>query len=115
MRIELRETGGVANLDRSIVLDGDQLARIDKGTVETESRLDPDRVAELTSLLDELDREQTRKVFGGAPVSDAMQSVLTYSTEAGSNEIRVLTDPSDPPPEQFRALRKLLHSLSHAA
>jgi hypothetical protein len=112
VRIELRETGGIANLDRSIVLDGDQLERIDKGAVKAASQLGPDHIEQVSSLLEELDREQPRKVYGGSPVSDGMQSVLSYSTESGSNEIRVLSDPSDSPPEQFRALRTLLHSLA---
>ena len=112
MKIELRETGGIANLDRRIVLDGDQVARIDKGTVKSESTLGPEHLEEVSSLVEQLDREQPRKVYGGSPVSDAMQSVLSYSTDSTTNTIRVLSDPEDSPPEQFRALRQLLHALA---
>jgi hypothetical protein len=110
MRVELRETGGVAGLDRSIILEGQRIIARDRGTARSEHDLRPEQVNEVAGLINELEQQDPKRFYGGGYVSDATHLFLTYTAGSGTTTLQVLTDPSDKPPEPFRALVKLLHS-----
>jgi hypothetical protein len=110
IRVELRETGGVAGLDRSIVLEGQHIITKDRGTARFEHDLRPEQVKEVAGLIYELEQQDPKRFYGGGNVSDATHLFLTYTAGSGTTTLQVLTDPSDRPPEPFGALVKLLHS-----
>jgi hypothetical protein len=110
IRVELRETGGVARLDRSIVLEGQHIIASDRGTARSEHYLRPEQVNQVAGLIYELEQQDPKRFYGGRHVSDAMHLFLTYTAGSGTTTLQVLTDPSDKPPEPFRALVQLLRS-----
>ena len=110
MRVELRETGGVAKLDRSIVLDGHHVIALDRGAPRSDHYLQPEQLHEVAGLISELESQAPKRFYGGGHVSDAIRLFLTYTADSGTTTLQVSTDPSDTPPEPFRALVRLLRS-----
>jgi hypothetical protein len=111
-RIELHQSGGISGKDRAIVLAGDRIAAIDAGTIRSERRVEPEELEEVTGLLADLERDDPKTSYGRSPISDAMRWVLSYAHDGDRKTIEVSTDPSDSPPETFRALVSLLRSLA---
>jgi hypothetical protein len=112
LRVELRETGGIANLDRSIVLDGPLIVSRDRGAARSRHYLQPEQVSEVADLISDLEHEEPKRFYGDGHVSDATRVFLTYTAGSNTTTVQVSTDPSDTPPEPFRALVRLLKSFA---
>ncbi len=102
MRIELRETGGVANLRRSIALEGNRLRVLDCGEIRLERELPQEAVRTVASRVRALEDARPRRAYGRAGyASDTLTLEVEISDDAGQAQVEVVFDPQDPAPEQF--------------
>lgn len=105
MRIELRETGSLAGLDRRIVADEERLTVFEWGEPRTDRALDPREREDLEASAGELARARPKRRYGRTFVRVPMETVVTIDTLA----VAVRPDPSteQPPLELWRLVRAM--------
>jgi hypothetical protein len=114
MRILFRESGGIAGLDREIMIDGLELTVKDRGVVRLQKRLPRSelrRIAEVARLLQE---KQPRRYYGRTASSDAMATSITISEDSELAGVEVIADTKDPPPQEFWSLADKLRGAALA-
>jgi len=114
MRVDLRQSGGVANLRRQILVEGNHLAVIDKGKVKSERLLQPEECESITGLVQQIERLEPKRVYGRSLVSDPVRTVLSVEQNSYITKVEASTDPSDPLPEEVLALVRQLYQLASA-
>ena len=108
MRIELLESGGIANFKREVVLDHNHLVVKDRGLVKVERDVWPEEEEQVAELANRLLATPLLDYYGQNPVSDAVRLVLTIVSDSETKSVEVVTDPTDQPPEElWEFLRKL--------
>ena len=109
MRIELRETGSLANLDRRAVAYDDRLTVTEWGETRVDRALEPGERDEIAALADALAHARPKRRYGRTFVRVPMETVVTTDTLA----VAVRPDPStDQPPLEFWTLVRAVHRLS---
>jgi hypothetical protein len=115
LRIELREIGGVANLHRSIALEGNRLRVSDRGRVRIEKELPLEAVEEAVGRARALESIQPRAAYGRADyASDVLTVALAISDDSEQAKVEVISDSRDPAPPQFWELVQSLRQLVRA-
>ena len=111
MRIELRERGGLAKLDRRILVLDDRLTLTEAGEVRKDRTLEsPERDA-LKELVETLERQAPRpsygRLLGRVPYQTALSVEHTCHTS-----LSVRPDPAfEQPPGSFWRIVRKLHAL----
>jgi hypothetical protein len=113
LQIELSESGGVANLQRVIALEGNHLRVLDRGQVRIEREIPEEAVRNMARRVRALTRIRPRRVYGqGRYASDLVTLRVAISEDRGKAEVEVIQDQNDPAPSQFwdlvRGLREVI-------
>lgn len=114
MQIELKESGGIANVNRRLLLEDGRVSVMDRGRRQQWEIDDSVRheVGELVAQL--IQREPPRRRYGnkGGMISDPTRIRLRIELAPGkTREVEVRSDPNDPPPEAIRRLIETLDGL----
>lgn len=115
LRIQLRETGGFAGLQRLVALDGTTLRVLDRGQVRFERELPEQALRAVANQVTALESIRPRRCYGHAGyASDILTTELAIYGDSKGLEVEVVSDPEDPAPIQFwevvNGLRKLIRS-----
>ena len=111
-RVQLREHGGVAGIQRSVALEGGRLRVLDRGEVRAEKDLPPEALRTVESLVKALEDIGPRRSYGQVRyASDILTTELSIFDDSKGLKVEVVSDPTDPAPSQFwdvvNDLRKL--------
>ena len=112
MRLELSQTGGIANLLRKFILEDDSLKLLDRGEVKYERKLDHGESERVSQLLRELGGMRPKGSYGHTLVSDPTRANLVVKQDGEILNIEVLSDPEDPPPAAYKDLVRFLQQLT---
>lgn len=113
LRIELSETGGIANLHRLIALDGNRLRVLERRQVCLEHEIADEAVRGVVKQARALQKVRPRRSYGKAQyVSDALILRVAITDDTGRKELEVIQDPKDPAPPQFWNLVQSLRQVS---
>ena len=84
MQIELRESGGIANRNRRLVLDDARVSVIDRGEVTAEREVEDATLKKVEELVAQLIRPELRRRYGGKArmISDPMKLRLRIELSA---------------------------------
>ena len=111
-RVQLRETGGVAGLERSVALEGNTLRILDRGGVSLELEVPSSAISNLVNLVKTLAEIRPRRHYGRAGyAADVMKTKLQAHDDSTDLEVEVIFDPSDPAPFPFWVIVNQLHKL----
>lgn len=101
--IRVREEGGILGTDRIVLIEGKTLRVVDRGQVRIVRVLPDSIVQRLLEQVRDLEKVNLRRNYGrNRYASDSMTTELEIRDEPrGGLEVKVISDPSDPPPEQF--------------
>lgn len=118
MQIELKESGGIANLNRRLELDDARVRIFDRGQVTADGEVEQATLEKVRQLAAQLVGPELRRRYGGRDkarmISDPMRLRLRIELDPGvCREFEVRTDPSDPPPEAISRLIQTLYGLLH--
>lgn len=109
--LELRQSGGIANLARKIIIEGDRLSVANQRRVTVRRDLAPQEGKAIRKLVEKLKGVRPKNCYGREVTSDAMRSVLAISENRQRTIIEVQPDPSDPPPQEYNAILEFLWRL----
>jgi hypothetical protein len=115
LQIGLRETGGVAGVDRTVVLEGGKLRVSEGGEVRLERDVPSSIVQRLVERVKALESIQPRRYYGRRSyASDLLTTQLEISDDSDGLEVEVqaISDPRDPAPPQFWEIVYNLRKLS---
>lgn len=108
MRIELRETGALADLDRRIVAYDDRVTVTEWGETRVDRALEPAERDELTAKAEALVAARPKRRYGRTFVRVPTETIVTIDTLA----VAVRPDPStEQPPLEFWRLLRAMHRL----
>lgn len=112
-RLQLRENGGVAGLERTLDLEGTTLRVLDRGKVRLEKILPATVIEDVVNRAKALEHAEPKRNYGSLGyISDPLTTELEIFTDSNDLEVGVVSDPQDPAPPQFWQLVKGLHLLS---
>lgn len=115
LRIQLRETGGFAGLQRLVALDGTTLRVLDRGQVRLHRELPIQVVRAVANQVKALEEIRPRRCYGHAGyASDILTTELAIYDDSQDFEVEVVSDPEDPAPPQFWEVVKGLRKLSRS-
>jgi hypothetical protein len=112
LQIELRETGGVGGVQRTVALAGDTLRVTERGDLRLELRLPGNVIRTFMDRVKALESIQPRSKYGRYTyASDILTTKLEILDDSKGLQVQVVSDPRDPAPRQFweivNGLRKL--------
>jgi hypothetical protein len=112
MWIELRELGGLADLDRRILVTDDKVTLSDRAQLRRERTLEPAERDAVRSLAEALERARPMPDYGRMLGRVPSRTILSVELERHTS-VSVRPDPAvDQPPPEFWALVRALHRLA---
>jgi hypothetical protein len=113
LQIELRESGGVAGIQRTVALKGDTLQVIDGGRIQMERHVPITIVQSFADRVKALETVQPKRSYGRYNYnSDILTTQLEIFDAPNGLEVQVISDPRDPAPSQFWEIVNDLRRLS---
>lgn len=112
MRVELRESGGIANLTRQLLLEDNRVFFRDREHIQFERDLGSGEAQTIADLVRQLQKARPKRFYGRRPVSDASTLYLSIMLDSEATTTEVVTDPTDPPPKGLWELVHALHRLA---